>query len=91
MTALVDNSLYPRHHTGFPVVDEVTSPARAPRGKGKRCPGADWEPRTGSVAEPSGPSNRITADTDALSHAAITRRTGASGLMAVGGGHLVGS
>jgi len=89
---LVEDYIYKYHFKMFPVVEDHDRLLGCVTTKQiKEIPRAEWGRRTvGDVASQCTPENTIEPQADAMKALSIMKQTGASRLMVVEGGHLVG-
>jgi Zn-dependent protease/CBS domain-containing protein len=88
---LVEDFVYRHHHKLFPVVDGDRLVGCITTGRLKQVPPEEWDRQSvGAVAEPCGPENTVSPDTDAMEALSLMNRSRASRLMVVEEGRLVG-
>lgn len=88
---LVEDYMYRFHHKMFPVTDNGRLLGCVTTRDVQRVPREEWSQRTvGDIVEPCHNDNTIRSDEDVLSALASMSRTGASRLMVVEDGRLVG-
>ena len=88
---LVESYIYRQHHKMYPVVDGERLLGCVTTREVKELPREEWERQTvGAIASGCSEENSVSPETDAMEAMAKMRSTGASRLMVVEDGRLVG-
>src|SRR4029077_19830360 len=89
---LVEHYIYRHHFKMYPVVDDSGSLLGCITTRDvKELPREEWDRQTvGAIARRCGPESTVSADADAMQALSQMSQTGASRLMVVDGGRLLG-